>query len=225
MKKAVVLLSGGLDSTTCLALAKSKGYACYAISFAYSQRHSAELDAATRIAQHYKVEEHKIASLDVGVFQNSALTDKNIAVPDFKEGSDIPVTYVPARNTIFLSMALGYAESVGARDIFIGASSVDYSFYPDCRPEFIQAFQTMANLGTKAGVEGYPFTIQAPLQHLSKVQTIQMGIELGVAYQLTVSCYQANEAGEACGECDSCSFRKRGFLGAGVEDPTRYWNK
>ncbi len=223
MKKAVILLSGGLDSTTCLALAKSQGYSCYAISFSYGQRHSAELLAAMRIAAHFKVVEHKIATLDVDLFRGSALTDKNIEVPDFKESSDIPVTYVPARNTIFLSMALGYAESVGARAIFIGASSVDYSFYPDCRPEFIQAFQTLANLATKAGVEGDPFTIYAPLQNLSKVQTIQMGIELGVEYQLTVSCYQANSEGEACGTCDSCSFRKSGFRGDVVEDPTRYY--
>ncbi|KTD72277.1 7-cyano-7-deazaguanine synthase QueC [Legionella tucsonensis] len=221
MKKAVVLLSGGLDSTTCLALAHSKGFSCYAISFSYGQRHSAELLAAQRIAQHYNVK-HQIVTLDTALFRNSALTDSNMEVPSFQSGSDIPVTYVPARNTIFLAMALGFAESIGAREIFIGASSVDYSHYPDCRPEFIQAFQTLANLATKAGVNGEQFTIHAPLQHLSKVETIQLGISLNVDYSLTISCYQANDAGEACGQCDSCTFRKRGFLGAGIDDPTLY---
>ncbi|MGL5741688.1 MAG: 7-cyano-7-deazaguanine synthase QueC [Legionella sp.] len=222
MKKAVVLLSGGLDSTTCLALAQSHGFACSAISFAYGQRHSAELLAAQRIAQRYHVVEHKIVTLDTELFRNSALTDTDIDVPDFQGGTDIPVTYVPARNTIFLAMALGLAESIGARTIFIGASSVDYSHYPDCRPEFSEAFQTLANLATKAGVTGDPFTISAPLQHLSKVETIQLGINLGVDYSLTVSCYQANDAGEACGQCDSCTFRQHGFIGAGVADPTLY---
>ncbi len=222
MKKAVVLLSGGLDSTTCLALAKAQGFACYAMSFSYGQRHTAELIAATRIAQHYAVTEHKIVTLDTQLFRNSALTDATMAVPDFQENVEIPVTYVPARNTIFLSMALGFAESIGARDIYIGASSVDYSHYPDCRPEFIAAFQTLANLATKAGVSGDPFTIHAPLQHLSKVKTIELGLSLGVDYSLTVSCYQANDAGEACGQCDSCTFRKRGFANAGVADPTLY---
>ena len=222
MKKAVILLSGGLDSTTCLALAASKGFTCYAVSFSYGQRHSTELHAAQRIAKNYKVQEHKIVTLDTELFRNSALTDVNLEVPSYQDSSDIPVTYVPARNTIFLAMALGFAESIGARDIFIGASSVDYSHYPDCRPEFIDAFQTLANLATKAGVNGDPFSIHAPLQHLSKVQTIQLGISLGVDYSLTVSCYQANDAGEACGQCDSCTFRKRGFMGAEVEDPTLY---
>ncbi|AAU28933.1 TPA: 7-cyano-7-deazaguanine synthase QueC [Legionella pneumophila] len=222
MKKAVVLLSGGLDSTTCLALAKSQGFACYALSFSYGQRHSAELCAATRIAKHMGAADHKIVTLDIALFGGSALTDASIEVPEFKESPEIPVTYVPARNTIFLAMALGYAESIGARDIFIGASSVDYSHYPDCRPEFIESFQSLANLATKAGIEGDRFTINAPLQYLSKVQTIQLGTELGVDYGLTVSCYQANEAGEACGQCDSCTFRKRGFKSAGVDDPTRY---
>ncbi|HGC5902190.1 TPA: 7-cyano-7-deazaguanine synthase QueC [Legionella pneumophila] len=222
MKKAVVLLSGGLDSTTCLALAKSQGFACYALSFSYGQRHSAELCAATRIAKHMGAADHKIVTLDIALFGGSALTDASIEVPEFKESPEIPVTYVPARNTIFLAMALGYAESIGARDIFIGASSVDYSHYPDCRPEFIESFQSLANLATKAGIEGDRFTINAPLQYLSKVQTIQLGTELGVDYGLTVSCYQANEAGEACGQCDSCTFRKQGFKSAGVDDPTRY---
>jgi 7-cyano-7-deazaguanine synthase len=222
MKKAVVLLSGGLDSTTCLALAKSKGFACHAISFSYGQRHSTELKAASRIAKQMDVIEHKIVNLDTGLFGGSALTDQSIDVPEFEESMDIPVTYVPARNTIFLAMALGYAESIAARDIFIGASSVDYSHYPDCRPEFIHAFETLANLATKAGIEGDRFTIHAPLQHLSKVQTILLGEQLKVDYSMTVSCYQANDAGEACGSCDSCTFRKRGFLGAGLADPTKY---
>lgn len=222
MKKAVVLLSGGLDSTTCLALAKFAGFSCFAVSFTYGQRHSAELLAAERIARHMNVAEHKIVHLDSTLFAGSALTDKSIHVPHFDGSSEIPVTYVPARNTIFLSMALGYAESIGARDIFIGASSVDYSHYPDCRAEFISAFQTMANLATKAGVNGDLFTIHAPLQNLSKVQTIELGHKLNVDYSLTVSCYQANEQGEACGHCDSCTFRKRGFIGAKIPDPTLY---
>ncbi len=221
MKKAVVLLSGGLDSTTCLALAKSEGFACYALSFSYGQRHSVELLAASRIAAHFGVE-HKIVHLDTGLFTGSALTDEHIDVPDFQESSTIPVTYVPARNTVFLAMALSFAESIGARDIFIGASSIDFSHYPDCRPEFIKAFQTMANLATKAGVEGDMFQIHAPLQHLSKIATIQLGIQLGVDYSLTVSCYQSSANGEACGTCDSCTFRKRGFSGAGIDDPTIY---
>lgn len=224
MKKAVVLLSGGLDSTTCLALAKSEGYECYALSFSYGQRHSAELLAAGRIAQYFSVREHKIVQLDINLFGGSALTDQTLEVPAFQESPEIPLTYVPARNTIFLSMALGLAESIGARDIFIGASSVDFSHYPDCRPEFIQAFQTLANLATKAGVEGDSFIIRAPLQHLSKVQTIELGLKLGVDYGLTISCYQANDAGEACGQCDSCTFRKRGFAAAGIADPTIYRN-
>jgi 7-cyano-7-deazaguanine synthase len=192
------------------------------LSFSYGQRHTAELSAAERIAAFMNVAEHKIISLDTQLFAGSALTDKSIQVPHFKDSSEIPVTYVPARNTIFLSMALGFAESIGAQDIFIGASSVDYSHYPDCRPEFITAFQTVANLATKAGINGDAFTIHAPLQHLSKVQTIQLGHRLGVDYRLTVSCYQANGQGEACGHCDSCTFRKRGFMGAKLEDPTLY---
>lgn len=222
MKKAVVLLSGGLDSTTCLALAKSLNFECHAMSFSYGQRHTTELLAATRIAQHYQVASHKIVNLDTELFRHSALTDSSLEVPNFQDGSEIPVTYVPARNTIFLAMALGFAESIGARDIYIGASSVDYSHYPDCRPEFIAAFQTLANLATKAGVNGDSFTIHTPLQHLSKIKTIELGLGLGVDYSLTVSCYQADDAGKACGHCDSCTFRKRGFAGANVSDPTRY---
>jgi 7-cyano-7-deazaguanine synthase len=224
MKKAVILFSGGLDSTTCLALAKSQNYECFGLSFAYGQRHTAELLAAANISQQMEVE-HKIVTLDVDLFAGSALTDKSIEVPDFKESEVIPVTYVPARNTIFLSMALGFAESIGARDIFIGVSSIDYSHYPDCRAEFVQAFQQLANLATKAGVEGDSFTVHTPLQYLSKVQTIQLGMQLGVQYALTVSCYKANEKGEACGYCDSCTFRKSGFSGAKVDDPTRYFNE
>jgi 7-cyano-7-deazaguanine synthase len=222
MKKAVVLLSGGLDSTTCLALAKSQEFLCYAMSFSYGQRHTTELMAAKNIAQYYRVAKHQIIDLDVNLFSNSALTDTKIQVPDFQEGLDIPVTYVPARNTIFLSMALGFAESIGAQDIFIGASSVDYSHYPDCRPEFIEAFQVLANLATKSGVSGESFKIHAPLQHLSKIDTIKLGVSLGVDYSKTISCYQANEVGQACGKCDSCTFRKRGFQGAEVADPTQY---
>jgi 7-cyano-7-deazaguanine synthase len=222
MKKAVVLLSGGLDSTTCMAIARSEGFSCFALSFTYGQRHSAELQAAERIASHMNAVEHKIVHLDSTLFSGSALTDQSIQVPRFDGSTEIPVTYVPARNTIFLSMALGYAESIGARDIFIGASSVDYSHYPDCRAEYIAAFQTMANLATKAGIKGDGFTIHAPLQNLSKIQTIELGHKLSVDYSLTVSCYQANAQGEACGHCDSCTFRKRGFIGAKIADPTLY---
>jgi len=222
MKKAVILLSGGLDSTTCLALAKSAGFSCFALSFSYGQKHSIELEAAKRVAQAMQVTAHKIITLDTSLFAGSALTDSSIDVPQYIESEAIPVTYVPARNTIFLSLALGFAESIGARDIFIGASSIDFSHYPDCRPEFISAFQTMANLATKAGVSGDSFTVHAPLQYLSKVKTVQLGHGLGVDYSLTLSCYQANEQGEACGYCDSCTFRKKGFIEAGLPDPTRY---
>lgn len=222
MKKAVILLSGGLDSATCLALAKEQGFACHALSFKYGQRHSVELTAATRVANHLQAEEHRIVNIDIGLFGGSALTDKSIDVPEFDGGGTIPVTYVPARNTIFLAMALAYAESVDARDIFIGASSIDYSGYPDCRPEFMNAFEQVANLATKAGVSGDKFKIHAPLQLLTKAETILTGIRLGVDYALTVSCYQATEQGEACGFCDSCAFRKQGFSSAGLSDPTRY---
>lgn len=222
MKKAVILLSGGLDSATCLALAKSEGYSCFALSFAYGQRHTTELKAAARVAQSLNATDHKIVQVDSNLFVGSALTTKEIEIPKFKESSLIPITYVPARNTIFLSMALAFAEAIGARAIFIGVSSVDYSHYPDCRPEFIAAFQTLANLATKAGVTGDPFSINAPLQLLNKVETIQLGTRLGIDYSLTVSCYQANALGEACGSCDSCTFRKRGFAGAKVVDPTLY---
>lgn len=222
MKKAVVLLSGGLDSTTCLAVATTQGFSCYALSFSYGQKHSAELLAAERIARHYQVLEHKIINLDPALFRNSALTDAKLQVPSYQDSPLIPVTYVPARNTIFLAMALGFAESVGANSIFIGASSVDYSHYPDCRPEFIEAFQNLANLATKTAINGAPIILNAPLQHLSKMQTIELGLSLKVDYSLTVSCYQANDAGEACGLCDSCTFRKKGFIEAGIADPTLY---
>lgn len=222
MKKAVVLLSGGLDSTTCLAIARSQGFACHALSFSYGQRHSVELAAAKRVASYFAVERHHVVHLDTHVFQGSALTDATSEVPDYEERAAIPATYVPARNIIFLAMALGYAESIQAEDVFIGVSSVDYSHYPDCRAEFIKAFNRMAQVGTKTGAEGRVITIHAPLQHLGKADTIKAGLGLGVDYGLTVSCYQANEQGEACGRCDSCTFRRHGFEGAGVSDPTRY---
>lgn len=220
-KNAIVLLSGGLDSITVLALAKQQGYRCYALSFDYGQRHNAELVAAAQIAQDYQVEDHKIIKLGLGAIGGSALTDAHIAVPDSLQAG-IPVTYVPARNTIFLSFALGWAEVLKLRDIFIGVNAVDYSGYPDCRPEFIHAFQELANLATKAGVEGGHFTIHTPLISLSKAEIIQKGIALGVDYQRTVSCYSADEHGRACGVCDACRLRKQGFIAAGVEDSTRY---
>lgn len=222
MKKAVVLLSGGLDSATCLALAKAEGFACYALSFDYQQRHNAELEAAKRVAAHLGAVEHRVVKLDIGQFGGSALTDKTLAVPEHLTSQEIPITYVPARNTIFLSIALGYAEVIGANDIYIGVSSVDYSGYPDCRPAFIQAFTTLANLATKAAIEGQALRIHAPLQRLSKAKTIQAGLKHGVDYGLTVSCYQATPDGVACGCCESCYYRKQGFMEAGCVDPTRY---
>ena len=220
-KKAVVLLSGGLDSATVLAIAKDSGYDCHALSFDYGQRHSAELAASRRIAEAMAVAEHKVLCLDLGSIGGSALTDMDIAVPE-EEAEGIPVTYVPARNTVFLSLALGWAEVLGAMDIFIGVNAVDYSGYPDCRPEFIQAFENMANLATKAGVEGEGFRIQAPLIVMTKAEIIRTGMALGVDYALTVSCYQADEHGCACGICDSCRLRAQGFREAGVDDPTCY---
>lgn len=220
-KNAIVLLSGGLDSITVLALAKQQGYTCYALSFDYGQRHNAELFAATKIASDYQVEDHKIIKLDLGSIGGSALTDEHIAVPDTLQPG-IPVTYVPARNTIFLSFALGWAEVLKLRDIFIGVNAVDYSGYPDCRPEFIKAFQQLANLATKAGVEGELITIHTPLISLSKAEIIKRGVALGVDYQHTVSCYSADEHGRACGICDACRLRKAGFTEAGLADPTRY---
>lgn len=220
-KKAVVLLSGGLDSATILAQAKAAGFACYSMSFDYGQRHRAELQAAERVAQQMGVVEHKVIGLNLNGIGGSALTDSSIAVPEAPtEG--IPVTYVPARNTVFLSLALGWAEVLGAHDIFIGVNAVDYSGYPDCRPEFIEAFERVANLATREGVEGRGFRIQAPLQNLSKAQIVQVGVQHGVDYGLTVSCYQADDDGRACGKCDSCRLRAAGFAAAGVVDPTRY---
>lgn len=222
MPNAVVLLSGGLDSTTCVAYAISKGFTVSGISFAYGQRHCAELEAAKKIATQYSLAQHQIVELPMTLFNSSALVDTQQAVPDFSESEEIPTTYVPARNTIFLSLALGFAEGLEAEAIFIGASSVDYSGYPDCRPEYFTAFETMANLATQAGVEGRPIKIVAPLLHLSKAETIQLGLSLGVDYGQTVSCYQADTEGRACGRCDSCGLRKKGFHDAEVMDPTRY---
>ncbi|QLC74311.1 7-cyano-7-deazaguanine synthase QueC [Pseudomonas sp. LPB0260] len=220
-KKAVILLSGGLDSATVVALAKAQGYACYSMSFDYGQRHRAELQAAERVARQLGVIEHKVIGLSLDGIGGSALTDSSIEVPE-SPSEGIPVTYVPARNTVFLSLALGWAEVLGARDIFIGVNAVDYSGYPDCRPEFIEAFERLANLATKVGVEGQGFRIQAPLQDMSKAEIIQAGLQHGVDYALTVSCYQADADGRACGKCDSCRLRAAGFVGAGVADPTRY---
>jgi len=221
-KKAVILLSGGLDSATVVAMAKAQGYQCYTMSFDYGQRHRAELHAAARVAKDLGAIQHKVIGLDLDGMGGSALTDSSIDVPE-SPTEGIPVTYVPARNTVFLSLALGWAEVLGARDIFIGVNAVDYSGYPDCRPEFVEAFERLANLATKAGVEGQGFTIQAPLQNLSKGDIVKAGIGLGVDYSLTVSCYQANDEGQACGKCDSCRLRAEGFAAAGVSDPTRYF--
>ncbi len=218
---AIVLLSGGLDSTTALAIAQSKGYACYALSFRYGQRHHAELAAAKKVANSFNVVEHKIFDIDLSVFKGSALTDNTIEVPK-STTSGIPVTYVPARNTVFLSIALAWAEVLQVQDIFIGVNAVDYSGYPDCRPEYIKAYQSMANLATKAGVEGQTLDIHTPLILLSKAEIIKLGNNLGVDYSLTVSCYSADQQGRACGECDSCRFRSKGFVEAGIADPTQY---
>ena len=222
MKKAIILLSGGLDSSTCLNYAKQQGFDCYAISFDYNQRHKAELESAKNIANIAGIIEHKIINIPQGLFQQSALTDNNIDVPSYVGDDKIPVTYVPARNTLFLSYALAFAESIVAYDIFIGCSYIDYSGYPDCRPEYIEAFENMANLATKCGVEGKKITVHAPLMHLNKAETIKLGISLGVDYALTVSCYQLNKHGEACGQCDSCHLRKQGFQEANIPDPTKY---
>ncbi len=220
-KRAVVLLSGGLDSATTLMMAASQGYACYALSFDYGQRSLTELNAAKEVASAAGAVDHKVVRLSLEDFGGSALTDKSIAVPDHEEAG-IPVTYVPARNTVFLSLALGWAEVLHADAIFIGVNAVDYSGYPDCRPEFIQAFQTLAALATKAGVEGSPLTIETPLIDLTKAQIIHQGVALGLDYGLTVSCYQADDEGRACGVCDSCRLRRQGFEDAGIADPTRY---
>ena len=219
---AVVLVSGGLDSTTLLAMARASGYRCYTLSFDYGQRHRSELAAAARISAAFGAVEHKTVALDLRMIGGSALTDDSIPVPTTGGSPGIPVTYVPARNTIFLAVALGWAEVLGARDMFIGVNAVDYSGYPDCRPEFIRAFEVTANLATRAGVEGRGFSLHAPLIDLSKAEIIARGIELGVDYALTVSCYLADAAGRACGCCDSCRLRAAGFVAAGSADPTRY---
>lgn len=227
-KKAIVLSSGGLDSTTVMGIAQSQGYQCYSLSLNYGQRHSTELNAAAIIANKMNVVEHKIITLNLESIGGSALTDSSIDVPDANNvnrdgGSEIPVTYVPARNTIFLSIALGYAEVVGAQAIFTGVNAVDYSGYPDCRPEYIEAFANLAQLATKAGVEQNAIEIIAPLLYDSKADIIRKGVELGVDYSQTVSCYKANQWGEACGQCDSCFLRQQGFANIGIEDPTRYY--
>ena len=222
-KIAVILVSGGLDSTTVVAMAKRQGYDCYTLSFDYGQRHRSELQAAQRVSKLMEVIEHKVVKLDLGTIGGSALTDTSIDIPE-EETSGIPVTYVPARNTVFLSIALGWAEVLGANDIFLGVNAVDYSGYPDCRPEYISAFETVANLATKSGVEGQKLSIHAPLIDMTKAQIIQSGLALGVDYSQTVSCYQASLEGQACGRCESCRLRRQGFEQAAVKDPTRYQN-
>ncbi len=221
-KKAVILLSGGLDSITALAMAKRDDYKCYALSFEYGQKHSAELTAAKRIARQYNVIEHKIIHIDLGLIGGSALTDSTMDVPQ-ERSQGIPITYVPARNTIFLSFALGYAEVVNADNIIIGVNAIDYSGYPDCRPEFINAFQSMADKATQKGVEGSPIMIHAPLINMTKAEIITQGISLGVDYSQTISCYAADMNGFACGKCDSCHLRKIGFESAGIKDVTQYF--
>lgn len=222
-KKAVILVSGGLDSTTVLSMAMDQGYECYTLSFDYGQRHRSELEAARRVSQAMAVKEHKVVRLDLGTIGGSALTDVGIDVPEF-ETTGIPVTYVPARNTVFLSIALGWAEVLEANDIFLGVNAVDYSGYPDCRPQYIVAFEAMANLATKAAVEGQQLSIHSPLIDMTKAEIIRAGLALGVDYSQTVSCYQASLEGLACGKCDSCRLRQQGFIEAGVKDPTRYQN-
>jgi 7-cyano-7-deazaguanine synthase len=222
-KKAIILLSGGLDSATVLASARADGYDCYCLSFSYGQKQIAEVGYAKQLAVTLGAIEHRVAVIDIGAFGGSALTDENIDVPDAKNvGDEIPVTYVPARNTVFLAYALGWAEVLDAGDIFLGVNAVDYSGYPDCRPEFINAFEILANLATRAGVEGRKIAIHAPLIQLSKGEIIKKGIDLGVDFAQTVSCYRLTDSGEACGACDSCVLRHSGFTEAGVADPTRY---
>ncbi|MEM9396894.1 MAG: 7-cyano-7-deazaguanine synthase QueC [Pseudomonadota bacterium] len=220
-KKAVVLVSGGLDSTTVLAIARAQGYECFSLSFDYGQRHRAELNAAQRVSATLGDVEHKVVKLNLDSIGGSALTDDAIDVPE-EASEGIPVTYVPARNTVFLSIALGWAEVLGALDIFIGVNAVDYSGYPDCRPAFIDAFSSLANVATKRGVEGEAFTIHTPLMALGKDDIVRLGRDLGVDYSQTVSCYQATDEGLACGRCDACRLRREGFLNAGLEDVTRY---
>lgn len=221
MQRAVLLLSGGLDSATTLAIARGEGFSCHCLSVDYGQRHRAELDAAARVALALGAAEHRVMKLDLAAIGGSALTDRNIAVPEAPT-QGIPITYVPARNTILLSLALAWAEVLGAQDIFFGANAVDYSGYPDCRPEYMRAFETMANLATKAAVEGGKLTLRTPIIALTKAEIIRRGVALGVDYALTVSCYQAGDEGLACGRCDSCRLRRAGFETAGIADPTRY---
>jgi 7-cyano-7-deazaguanine synthase len=221
MTRAVVLVSGGLDSATVLAIARDQGCECYALSFDYGQRHRIELEAAQRVSENLGAAAHKLVQLDIGWMGGSALTDTRLNVPH-QPSEGIPITYVPARNTIFLSVALGWAEVLNARDIFIGVNAVDFAGYPDCRPEFIQAFQNLANLGTRAGLEGHGFRVHAPLINLSKAEIIATGVRLGVDYALTLSCYEPDAAGRACGTCDSCRLRAEGFAAAGIPDPTPY---
>jgi 7-cyano-7-deazaguanine synthase len=228
-RPAVVLLSGGLDSATTLAIARADGFICHALSFRYGQRHDYELEAARKVAQSQRVTRHVIAQIDLRAFGGSALTDSSIDVPKDRStqemSGDIPVTYVPARNTIFLSFALAFAETIGASDIFIGVNALDYSGYPDCRPEYIAAFEAMANLATKAGVTGQlRLTIHTPLIAMTKAQIIRRGLDLGVDYSLTSTCYDPGASGEACGRCDACQLRLKGFAEAGVKDPVRYAN-
>ena len=220
-KRAVILLSGGLDSCTTLAIAQSQGFSCYALSFDYGQRHRTELNAAVEIAKSFDVSDHKTVTLDLGAIGGSALTDEAIDIP-INPTDEIPVTYVPARNTVFLSFALAWAEVLEADNIYIGVNAMDYSGYPDCRPEFIQVFEQVARLATKAGIEGRTFRINTPLIELTKQEIIRTGMQLGIDYSMTVSCYQADDRGQACGKCDSCQFRAQGFKMANVEDPTRY---
>jgi 7-cyano-7-deazaguanine synthase len=221
MKRAVILLSGGLDSVTALAMAKSHGFDCYTLSFNYGQRHDSELVASAQLSKLYGAIEHKVINIDLRSIGGSALTDDNFAVPE-QEQQGIPITYVPARNTIFLSIALGWAEVLSAQAIYVGVNAVDYSGYPDCRPNFIAAFETLANLATKTGVEGHKLSIHAPLINMSKAEIILQGTKLGVDYSQTVSCYQADNEGKACGRCDSCRLRRQGFEQAGIVDPTQY---
>lgn len=222
MSKAVILLSGGLDSTTVLAIAKEQNYDCYALSFDYGQKQRSELESSIAIAKKSNVIEHRIMKISLNDIGGSALTDKGISVPKFSDSDDIPITYVPARNTIFLSFALAWAEVVDCQTIFIGVNALDYSGYPDCRPEFIEAFEAMANLATKQSVEGDKIQIKTPLINMTKAEIIKKGLSLGVDYSETTSCYDANSLGEACGECDACVLRKNGFSSANVEDPTKY---
>ncbi len=219
--KAVVLFSGGLDSTTVLAMAQQQGFECYTLSFDYGQRHRIELQTAERTSRLMGAAEHKVVQLDLGTIGGSALTDMSIAVPE-EATEGIPITYVPARNTVFLSIALGWAEVLDASDIFVGVNAVDYSGYPDCRPAYIEAFETLANLATRAGVEGQHLSVHAPLIQLTKADIVRKGTELGVDYSATVSCYQADGDGKACGRCDSCRLRRQGFVDANLPDPTRY---